>query len=184
MRSKDLILAAIVVLAMTVVLAACGGGGEEGGRDSANAPEAPARTEQASEAEQAAAPEDTTLKLTIPKMARIKDDTIPTTYGTDEQALHDHAAIHLEGTGFPWEKEANVYIAGHRLGFPDTESFLAFYDLDVLENGDEVILTDANGKEYRYEVYEELVVVSTAMYVTEPFDGQNVVSILSCTLLN
>ena len=169
MRSNKLILAAIVALAMAVVLAACGGG-EEGGRDGANAPE------------QAEAPEDTTLKLTVPKMANIKDDTIPYTTGDDEQALKDHAGIHLDGTGHPWEEEANVYIAGHRLGYPDTDSFLAFWDIDALENGDEVLITDANGAEYRYEVFEELVVAPTDLYVTEPLEGRNIVSLQSCTL--
>jgi len=169
MRSKDLIWAAIVVLAMAVVLAACGGG-EEGGRDGANAPE------------QAEAPEDTTLKLTVPKMANIKDDNVPYTTGDDEEALRDNAAIHLDGTGHPWEGETNVYIAGHRLGYPDTESFLAFWDLDALENGDKVILTDANGKKYTYEVYEELVVEPTDLYVTEPIEGKNVVTLQTCTL--
>jgi sortase A len=24
---------------------------------------------------------------------------------------------HIKHTGFPWEEEANVYIAGHRLGY-------------------------------------------------------------------
>jgi sortase A len=174
MRSKDLILAAIVALAMAVVLAACGGG-EEGGRDSADAPE------QAPE-QQAEAPEDTALKLTVPKMANIKDDNVPYTTGDDEEALRDNAAIHLDGTGHPWEEEANVYIAGHRLGYPDTDSWLAFWDLDALENGDEVILADANGKEYTYEVYEELVVEPTDLYVTEPIEGKNVVTLQTCTL--
>jgi sortase A len=169
MRSKDLIRAAIVVLAMAVVLAACGGG-EEGGRDGANPPE------------QAEAPEDTTLKLTVPKMANIKDDDVPYTTGDDEEALRDNAGIHLEGTGHPWEEEANVCIAGHRLGYPDTDSWLAFWDLDALENGDKVVLTDANGKEYRYEVYEEFVVEPTDLYVTEPIEGKNVVTLQTCTL--
>ena len=169
MRSNKLILTTILVLAMAVVLAACGGG-EEGGRDGANAPE------------QAQAPEDTTLKLTVPKMANIKNDTIPYTTGDDEQALHDNAGIHLDGTGHPWEEEANVYIAGHRLGFPNTDSFLAFWDLDKLENGDEVILTDANGKKYTYEVFKEFVVAPTDLYVTEPVEGKNIVTLQTCTL--
>ena len=61
------------------------------------------------------------------------------------QTLGNHAAIHLAGTGFPWEDEANVYMAGHRLGYPRTPSFLAFFDLNKLEQGDEIYVTDANG---------------------------------------
>src|SRR3712207_9349095 len=64
----------------------------------------------------------------------------------DEEMLRDYAAIHLNSTGFPWEAGANVYIAGHRLGYPNTPSFLAFYDLDKMEKGDEVIVADADGR--------------------------------------
>ncbi|MGH3148141.1 MAG: sortase, partial [Rubrobacter sp.] len=71
-----------------------------------------------------AGPQDKTLELTVPAMARIENDEIPSTVGTDEESLKENAAIHLEGTGFPWQQEANVYIAGHRLGFPNTESWL------------------------------------------------------------
>jgi sortase A len=115
-------------------------------------------------------------------MANIKDDTIPYTTGDDEQALKEHAGIHLDGTGHPWEREANVYIAGHRLGYPDTDSWLAFWDIDALEDGDEVLITDTNGKKYTYEVFEELVVEPTDLYVTEPLEGRNIVSLQSCTL--
>jgi sortase A len=184
-RVKKLVLV-LAVLALITALAACGGSG-----DSANAPSKPEQEEQRAEPSgdepqeetpAAEAPEDTTLKLTVPKMANIKDDDVPYTTGDDEEALHDNAGIHLEGTGHPWEEEANVYIAGHRLGFPNTESFLAFWDLDALENGDKVILTDANGKEYRYEVFKEFVVEPTDLYVTEPIEGKNVVTLQTCTL--
>ncbi len=34
------------------------------------------------------------------------------------------------------QEEANVYIAGHRIGFEGEASHLVFYDLDVPTNGD------------------------------------------------
>ena len=34
-----------------------------------------------------------------------------------DRALHD-GVVHVRGTGFPWQKGANVYIAGHRVGYP------------------------------------------------------------------
>jgi len=181
-RVKKLVLV-LAALALITALAACGGSGDSANapQDSANAPKAPAR-EEPQEQPAADAPEDTTLKLTVPKMAKIKDDNIPYTAGDDEEALHDNAAIHLEGTGHPWEQEANVYIAGHRLGFPNTDSFLAFWDLDKLKNGDDVILTDANGKKYTYEVFKEFVVAPTDLYVTEPIEGKNIVTLQTCTL--
>jgi sortase A len=57
-----------------------------------------------------------------------------------------------------------------------------FWDLDKLENGDEVILTDANGTRYTYEVFEEFVVNPGDMHVTQPVAGRNVVTLQTCTL--
>ncbi len=90
-------------------------------------------------------PADKTLKVTIPAMSRVEDANVPDTTGDDEAALKENAAIHLKGTGFPWQQESNVYLAGHRLGYPGTDSFLAFYDLNKLENGDKVFVSDADG---------------------------------------
>lgn len=127
-------------------------------------------------------PADKTLKITIPAMRQIEDDAVPTATGDDERALKENAAIHLEGTGFPWQEEANVYLAGHRLGYPTTDSFLAFFDLNNLEEGDEVFVTDADGTRYTYEVYEEFVVGPTDLYVTEPVPGKNILTLQTCTL--
>ena len=127
-------------------------------------------------------PKDKTLKLTIPEMNQIKDDTVPTVSGTDMQALGDHAAIHLAGTGFPWDDEANVYMAGHRLGYPRTDSFLAFFDLNKLEQGDEIYVTDANGTKYTYKVFKEFSVSPTDLSVTDTVPGKNVLTLQTCTL--
>jgi len=127
-------------------------------------------------------PKDKTLKLTIPEMNQIKDDTVPTVSGTDMQALGDHAAIHLAGTGFPWDDEANVYMAGHRLGYPRTDSFLAFFDLNKLEQGDEIYVTDANGTKYTYKVFKEFTVSPTDLSVTDAVPGKNVLTLQTCTL--
>ena len=182
-KLKNLLLTMMAV-ALVAFVASCGGA-----PDSANAPAAPKEPEnkaqpaapQADEA-QAEVPEDETLRITVPKMARLQDDTIPTTAGDDEAALKEHAAIHLEGTGFPWEEEANVYVAGHRLGYPNTDSFLAFWDLDALEAGDEITVKDANDKEYVYEVYEEFEVAPTDLYVLDPVAGKNILTLQTCTL--
>lgn len=133
-------------------------------------------------AQDAGGPEDKTLKLTIPKMGKIENDPVPDAAGDDERALKENAAIHLEGTGFPWEEEANVYIAGHRLGYPNTDSFLAFFDLNKLEKGDRVFVTDSEGKRYTYRVFEEFVVKPTELHVTQPVPGKNVLTLQTCTL--
>jgi sortase A len=127
-------------------------------------------------------PKDKTLKLTIPEMKQIEDDTIPTGKGTNEALFRDHAAVHLRDTGFPWQRTANVYIAGHRIGFPGTDSNLAFYDLEDLKEGDKVYLEDAEGREYTYQVFGKLVVEPANLSVLRPIKGKNIVSLQSCTL--
>ena len=140
------------------------------------------KLEPAQDAGPVMGPEDKTLKLTIPAMSRIEDDEIPNTTGTDEEALKTHAAIHLEGTGFPWQQEANVYIAGHRLGYPNTESFLTFWDLDNVEKGDKVYITDSEGTKYTYEVFKEVTVSPSDLSVTDTIPGKNIVTLQTCTL--
>jgi sortase A len=127
-------------------------------------------------------PENKTLKLTVPKMSQLENDPVPTVPGTDMQTLGSHAAIHLAGTGFPWNEEANVYLAGHRLGYPRSDSFLAFFDLNKLEVGDEVYVTDADGTKYTYEVFKEFTVSPTDLSVTDPVDGKNILTLQTCTL--
>jgi sortase A len=127
-------------------------------------------------------PRDKTLELTVPAMARIENDDIPYTTGTDEEALKENAAVHLQGTGFPWEKTANVYIAGHRLGYPNTESWLTFWDLSNVGVGDKVYLTDANGTKYTYNVFKTFVVSPSDTHVTDTQPGKNIVTLQTCTL--
>src|SRR5919199_5724647 len=127
-------------------------------------------------------PKNKTLKLTVPAMSQIRDDTVPTVPGTDMQALGSHAAVHLAGTGFPWDKEANVYLAGHRLGYPRTDSFLAFFDLNKLAKGDLIYLTDANGTKYTYRVFRQVTVSPTDLSVTRAVPDKNIVTLQTCTL--
>jgi sortase A len=115
-------------------------------------------------------------------MARIENDEVPYTAGNDEEALRSNAAIHLEGTGFPWDNEANVYIAGHRLGYPNTESWLTFWDLSDVVGGDKIYVTDANGTEYTYNVFKTFVVSPSDTHVTDTLPGKNILTLQSCTL--
>jgi sortase A len=134
------------------------------------------------EANRVEPPEKQRLKLTVPAMKRIEDDPIPTGAGTDEELFHDYAGVHLASSGMPWKETANVYIAGHRIGFPGTRSNLAFYDLEDLKNGDKVYLEDAEGRKYTYEVFEKLVVEPRNLSVIAPIEGKNIVSLQTCTL--
>jgi sortase A len=201
MRLKNLILILVALTAVVLLLAACNSpeqpGGDQGNQgnkqekaqkqppkkppDKQVAPEQ-APQESGGGVPAVEPPSDDTFKLTIPQMERIKDDEIPTGPGTDETLFHDYAAVHLENTGFPWEKEANVYIAGHRLGFVNTDSYLAFWDLNELEAGDEVYITDSEGRKYTYEVFRKFVAAPGNLSVLAPIDGKNVVTLQTCTL--
>jgi sortase A len=127
-------------------------------------------------------PDDKTLELTVPAMSRIENDNVPYATGTDEEALKTNAAIHLEGTGFPWDDEANVYIAGHRLGYPGTESWLTFWDLNEVGVGDEIYVTDARGTKYTYRVFKTFIVNPSDSHVTETEPGRNILTLQTCTL--
>ncbi|MBA2377409.1 MAG: class E sortase [Rubrobacteraceae bacterium] len=129
----------------------------------------------------AEAPQTTDMKLTVPEMSRVENAPVYTAAASDTAAL-DQGAVHVEDTGFPWDAEANVYIAGHRLGYPGTGSFLQFRDLNKLENGDEMIIEDANGTTYTYTVFEKMTVAPDAYHVTAPVPGKNIISLQTCTL--
>lgn len=128
-----------------------------------------------------APPKDETLRLTVPKMERVKNTPVYTAAANDNAKL-DAGAIHVKDTGYPWEEEANVYIAGHRLGYPRTGSFLLFYDLDRLKNGDMVFLRDSENRRYVYQVFKQFVVDPGELSVMKPVPGKNVVSLQACTL--
>ena len=127
-------------------------------------------------------PESKVLRLTVPKMSQIRNDTVPYSVSDDKKAFHDHAAVHLRGTGNPWDRQANVYIAGHRLGFPGTDSWLSFWDLDVLGKGDRIYIKDAAGDRYVYKVFKKFIVGPNEVSVTRPLRGKNIVSLQTCTL--
>ncbi len=207
LRNLVLILAALMVLA----LAGCSSAGqssnngsseEQNSEEQAQKQEAPQKkmTEEAKNREvapqqgteeQAAAgtsetkvdpPQDKTLRLTVPKLAEIKNDVIPTGRGTNDALFRDYAAVHLKRTGFPWHETANVYIAGHRIGFPGTRSDMAFYDLEDLREGDTFYITDAEGRRYNYKVFKKMIVEPTDLSVLRPIEGKNIVSLQTCTL--
>ena len=124
-----------------------------------------------------------TMKLYIPSMKHVDGVPVYTAAAHDRPALRD-GTLHLEGTGFPWQREANVYIAGHRLGYPRTESFLVFWDLNGLRMGRKVVLTDSEGERYIYRVYDRFVLGPDDASATKPVAGKNVVSLQTCTLPN
>jgi sortase A len=155
---------------------------EQGGRK--------VNTEPSTEEPNTTPPRDKTLWLTVPKMQRINDVEIPTGRSTDRALIRDYAGVHIKHTGWPWEKDANVYIAGQRLGYPKTDSWLAFWDLNKLQKGDKVYITDSELRKYTYVIYEKSVRkglscgarTTNTLPDLEPVGGKSVVTLQTCTL--
>ena len=126
---------------------------------------------------------DKTMKLSIPSMKHVDNVPVYTATAHNQPALRN-GTLHLAGTGFPWQREANVYIAGHRLGYPRTKSFLVFWDLNRLRTGRRVVLTDSEGDRYIYRVYDRFVLGPDDASAIKPIAGKNVVSLQTCTLPN
>ena len=127
-------------------------------------------------------PSDAVMSLTVPELQRVSD--LPVYTGPADSPALDEGILHLGRTGMPWQSGSNTYLAGHRLGFPNTNSFMVFRDLHRLENGDEVILTASDGTTYTYNVFRERVVGPENQQVTRPVPGKSVVSLQTCTLPN
>ena len=102
---------------------------------------------------------------------------------TNSQEGLDNGVIHFPQTPMPWEERAqkNVYLAGHRLGFPGTGSRLVFYNLDKLSNGDSIVLKDSLGAPYEYRVSESFVVDPDAEWAVQPVRGRDMVTLQTCT---
>jgi len=123
-------------------------------------------------------PEDKTLYLDVPKIGL---DDVPVYNSTSEEDL-TRSTVHVPATGFPWQEGANVFIAGHRIGYEGTGSYHIFYDMDLMEKGDEISLTDADGKEYRYRMTSLKIVDVDNVEVMNPVEGKNIVTLQTCTL--
>lgn len=125
----------------------------------------------------AAAPDDPTLFLTVPKLGLYSH----TVRNDDSEQALDVGAIKVPGTDFPWQEgDKNTYIACHRLGWPGTESHNQCLNLPSIREGDEIFLKDANGMVYEYRVSETLTVGPSDSWVMEPLTGKDVVSLQTC----
>jgi sortase A len=123
-------------------------------------------------------PDDKTLYLTVPDLG-LAD--VPVYNSVKDEKL-EKSVVHIPATGFPWQKGANTYIAGHRLGYEGTGSYLVFYYLDMLGEGDEIVLEDEAGDKYEYRVTAQKVVDPDNVEVMEPQKGKSLVSLQTCTL--
>lgn len=121
------------------------------------------------------------LRLTVPELERVRGMEVSTAPSEDEAALR-RGPVRLAGSGLPWQRQSNVYISGHRLGYPGTDSFLVFRDLNELVEGDKVVLRDDGGQRYTYRVFDRKIVGPDKLSVTEPLAGRQIVSLQTCTL--
>jgi sortase A len=119
------------------------------------------------------------MSLTIRSMG-LKN--VPVLSSDSTRAL-DQGVIHLPGTSYPWSDspEKNVYLAGHRLGWPGTGSHLVFYRLNELRGGERVTLRGPQGGRYNYRVIESFVVGSEDSWVTGRVRGRDLLTLQTCT---
>lgn len=89
---------------------------------------------------------------------------------------------HVPETSMPWDKgpHPNVYLQGHRFGYPGTRSRLIFYRLDELRPGDEIELR-GHGKTYEYRVLTSFVVDPSDSWVMGQIKGRDMLSLQTCT---
>lgn len=102
---------------------------------------------------------------------------------TDSMQALKNGVAHVPETSLPWTRSPhrNVYLAGHRLGWPGTGSRLIFYNLNRLEKGDRVLLKDRRGRRYRYKVTEKFVVNPSDRWVMGQELNRDMVTLQSCT---
>jgi sortase A len=124
-------------------------------------------------------PDGAVLGLTVEAIG-IHD--VPVFDSVGARALKYGVGHHPE-TSMPWPRTAqrNVYLAGHRLGFPGTASHLVFYRLDELGKGDGIVLKRRDGSEYRYRVTETFEAGPEDAWVTGQIRDRDMLTLQTCT---
>lgn len=138
------------------------------------------RAEEISEGEvpgEKMAPPSKKLKLTVPRLG-LKDVKVGDS--PDQSYLDREGIMHLSGTGFPYQKGSNTYIAAHAIGYAGSRVTYAFRDLEEMKKGDRVSVRDSAGKTYKYRVYERMIVDPDDTWVTEPVEGKKIISLQTC----
>ncbi|CAA9492454.1 MAG: peptidase C60, sortase A and B [uncultured Rubrobacteraceae bacterium] len=102
---------------------------------------------------------------------------------SNTQGALDNGVIHARGTSMPWSgtPERNVYLAGHRLGWPGTGSHLVFYRLGELGRGDQISLKGRDGGRYAYRVTDAFVVSPGDTWVMGRIRGRDMLTLQTCT---
>ena len=117
------------------------------------------------------------LMLTVPRLG-LKDVKVGDS--PDQSYLDREGIMHLSGTGLPYQKGSNTYIAAHAIGYAESRVTYAFRDLEDMKKGDRVIVRDAAGKTFTYRVYESMIVDPSDFWVTKPVEAKKVVTLQTC----
>ena len=104
-------------------------------------------------------------------------------FDSDASWALESGVSHEPGTSMPWSRseQRNVYLQGHRLGWPGTRSHLVFYHLNRLSRGDEVLLKNRHGEKYTYRVSEIFVVEPNDSWVMGRVRDRDMVTLQTCT---
>jgi sortase A len=104
-------------------------------------------------------------------------------YDSASQWSMDNGVSHIPETSLPWSNtpQRNVFLAGHRVGWPGTWSHLVFYHLDKLGAGDTIVLRDREGRRYQYEVTETFITDPSDSWVMGQVRGRDMVTLQTCT---
>ena len=94
----------------------------------------------------------------------------------------DRGLVRSPNTSRPWDEgdQRNVYVAGHYLGLPETQSRMIFYNLDKLKSGDELVLKDSLGQTYKYRVSEKFAAGPEDSWVMGQVRGRDMLTLQTC----
>ncbi len=123
------------------------------------------------------APPSKKLMLTIPRLGL---ENVKVGDSPDQSYLDREGIMHLSGTGFPYQKNSNTYIAAHAIGYAESRVTYAFQNLEDMEKGDRVTVRDAAGKTFTYRVYESMIVDPDDFWVTKPVEDKKIISLQTC----
>lgn len=124
-------------------------------------------------------PRGAIMTLSVPS---IELRNVPVLESDTRNAL-DRGVVHLPDTSMPFSDtpERNVYLAGHRLGWPGTGSHLVFYRLDELDGGERITLRGSEGRKYDYRVTESFKVAPDERWVTGRVRERDLLTLQTCT---
>src|SRR5215211_1011955 len=119
------------------------------------------------------------MSLTIKSMG-LKNAPV---LNSEKTGALNKGVVHLPGTSLPWSDTParNVYLAGHRLGWPGTGSHLVFYRLNELDGGERITLRDREGNRYDYRVIDRFNVEPEESWVTGRVKGRDLLTLQTCT---